>query len=393
MAAGACFAADPTTAPAAIPSGGVMPAPNAAIATINGKDINNKAFYDILMQVAGMRVFQQVFDLSLVQSACMNVGIPVSNSPPTAANEKGGSELTDRLNDELNQTIDALNIQVVADPKVTTKPSEDDIKKAKLQALDMALQRQGVTAVEFRIGLETRADLRAMARAIAKIDATPKEVDDAYFSEYGPRRDVHVFVLTDKVTAAMVKKAISEDPKKSPEEIGNALQIQVQSWKISENATQIEEIRKVVFSLGSEGSISEETKVAAKDGNPEQRILIKLDKIEPDRTKESPKSTMAEEIRKKVIAFKEGKWMNDHLAMLRANASVQINDPFLTDQFKAISDSIQRQAAAVKAQTEPASLGATSGPASPTPAPMPTIPSSIPSTPAGGPARGAGPGR
>ena len=126
-----------------MPFGGMMPPPNSAIATINGKDINNKAFYDILMQVAGMRVFQQVFDLSLVQSACINVGIPVSDSPPTADNKDGGKELTSRLNDELNQTIDTVVQDTSTKP--ATKPTEDDIKKAKLQLLDQhpAARRHG----------------------------------------------------------------------------------------------------------------------------------------------------------------------------------------------------------------------------------------------------------
>ena len=62
---------------AALPPGGAMPDKDAAIAEIDGRPINNKAFNDILMQVAGMRVFQQVFDLTLVQKACGMAGVPL----------------------------------------------------------------------------------------------------------------------------------------------------------------------------------------------------------------------------------------------------------------------------------------------------------------------------
>ena len=88
---------------------------------------------------------------------------------------------------------------------------------------------------------------------------------------------MHIFVLTDKVGATAVKKALNDEPNKSPEEIGNTLGIKVEPWKISENAVNIEEIRKLVFSIPTEKTVSDELKIPAKDGNPEQRLLIKLD--------------------------------------------------------------------------------------------------------------------
>jgi len=328
---------------AAMPPAGAMPDPDKPIATINGKDINNKAFYDILMQVAGLRVFQQVYDLTLVNNACVLSGLPTQ-----------GPEFDKRLRDEYQKTLDSLNITFAKPDKLPgTRPAADETKdyenSIREQGLNQVLQRQGITAVEFRIGLETRANLRAMAQANAKITVTLDEIKEAYTSEFGERRTVHIFPLTNEITAAAVRAALSEDPKKTPEEVAQAKKWpQPATYTISTNAKGIDEIRKVVFdTLKTGGDISAATEVKGQNGQPNQTVLIKLDSITPDSTAKNPLNQ--KETEQKVHDFKEGQWMNNQLAILRGNAAVQINDKYLVEQFNNINEAMKRQAAAAAA--------------------------------------------
>src|SRR4051812_46979785 len=149
--------------------------PNAPIAVINGRDINNARFYSLLMEVAGMRVFQQAFDLTLVQDACQKSGI-----------ETTGDRFEQRLKDEYKRTLDTMTVAGVTASTTTT----DALEKEKI--LNEVLRRQGVTAIEFRMGLETRCLLRAMAQRNESLSVTDADVDDAYVAEYGERRAVHL---------------------------------------------------------------------------------------------------------------------------------------------------------------------------------------------------------
>ena len=363
----------------AIPAGGAMPDPDKAIAVIDGRPINNKAFYDILMQEAGMKVFQQVFDLTLVQKACLNAGIALD-----------GKEFKDRLTDEYNRTLQSLAItfEMPTSWPATTKSVADQKKDyetmAREQALNYVLQRQGVTAVEFRIGLETRANLRALAQILGRITVTPQECTDAYDSKFGEKRAVHIFLLNDKepekkLTAADIRPVLEanaklpESERKSLEDLANSKKWpQPNSWTISFNAkgVGVDEVRKVAFGMKL-GEISAATKVPQGD-KPDQNVLIVLDKIIADTKKEHPYKES--EMKTEVQEYKESQWSNTYLNNLRANAAVQINDPILQEQFKA-ADAARRQqeAAAAAAATQ------STGTAPSTPTPTPTV---TPLTPA-----------
>jgi hypothetical protein len=363
----------PTAGPA-LPPGGATPDPNAAIATILGKDINNKAFYDILMQVAGMRVFQQVFDLTLVQNACMMSGVSLQ-----------GDEFTKRLTDEYNRTLAGLNVTLTAPTTWTgTKPVEEQKKEwennAREQALNYVLQRQGVTAMEFRIKLETQANLRALSNN-ARITVEPKEVEEAYDAEYGEKRQIHIFLINDKDTtasntAAKVRAAIAENiakpegDRRSLEEVAQRnTWPQPQAWTISFNAKGIDEILKAAFAMKKDGEISADT--AVKQGDQTQHVMIVLDKILADTRTAHPKTPAEmENLKKKVQELKENQWMNNQLALLRANAAptVKINDPILKDQFDRMAKAMQEQAAAAAAATQTTGTAPSSAPAIPAPA-------------------------
>jgi hypothetical protein len=352
VAGSACLWAQTMPGGAAMPAGGAMPPPDQAIAEIDGRPINNSAFNSILMQVAGMRVFQQVFDLTLVQKACGMAQIPLN-----------GKEFEDRLKDEYNRTLKGLDIKFNS----TTPMTPDEENKAREQAMGMVLQRQGVTAVEFRIGLETRANLRAIAAMEAKdkTTVTQDEVEKAYTSEYSQKRSVHIFVLNDKEATNVAVHAALADYFKKPEaerkgtldDLANEKKFPVAAWTISQNAENIDQIKKVAFAMAKVGEVSADTIFQAKDQKDEQHVIIVLDKIIPEEFASHPKTAAEmESIKQKVHDFKEGQWMNNKLALLRANAAVKINDPILLDQYNVIAENNKRQAAIAAAQTQPSAM-------------------------------------
>jgi len=333
------------------PPSGAAPAAPLPVASINGLEINNEAFTNILMNIAGMRAFQQVFDLTLVQQECRGVI------------ELQGTQFEARLKDEYNRTLDNLNIQF----NTTSTMSKDDEVKYREQALNMVLQKQGVTPVEFRIGLETRANLRALAEKEDKDKITPtkQEIDDAYLSQYGERRSVHIFVLNEKDKDAAnypanVSKALTEyfkkpeSERKTLEEMANEKKLPVAAWTISINAKNVDAIKDVAFkNLTSSNPISANTVFKQDSQSDPQTVIVVLDKVLPDEQAKHPKTDAElKNVEAKVKEFKEGQWMNNKLAILRAKANVKINDPVLREQFNNMAAAMQQQAEAAKAATQ-----------------------------------------
>jgi len=339
-----------TTSPA-MPAPGAMPAPDQPIAIINGLPINNKAFNDILMQVAGMRVFQQVFDLSLVQKACLDSGVSLE-----------GTEFGKRLEDELDKEMTSMGIV-----STTAAPLSSDDRK---RTLAVMLQQQGVTQVEYRLGLETRAGLRAMSTGKV-LPATTKEIEDAYNAEYGERRTIHIIAYPNDASPANIKRVLSTA--KTPEDACKELKLSPPAvWIIPKSATvadNVKGIRAVAFDyLKAPLQVSEEQEVDGGNGQ-KQKVLIILDKIDADKKAANPLDTkLSADIGSKVFDFKQANWMNNLLVSLRSRAAVDIKDPILADQFKQMYDAIQR--AAVTAQTQPG--GATTAPG--------TLPAAVPAT-------------
>jgi len=333
-----------------------MPAPDAPIAIINGLPINNKAFNDILMQVAGMRVFQNVFDLSLVQKACLDSGIPIS-----------GDDFMKRRNDELDKTMTGLGIV-----GTTTQPMT---LEQRTSALAMVLQQQNVTQVEFLLTLDTRVGLRTMSEGKFAVP-TDTEIKDAYDSEYGEKRKVHIIAYPDTQSVVAIKAELKTA--KTPEDACKDLKLPAPYvWIISKNAVadNVKAIRDVAFDyLKTIGQVSEETLVPTGNGTQKQKVLVILDEITKDRTAENKfDDKMKEDIRKKVYDLKQVNWMNNHLMSLRSRASVDIKDPILAEMFNQAA-AIQRANAA--AQTQPSGVTGTA-PAPVTTAPAATAPALI----------------
>ncbi len=364
MAVGAtCLLAQ--TVPGGAPAISAPPAtpPNPSLAFINGKEVNREAFDAIMIQVAGMRVFDQILNLTIVQQACINGGIPMS-----------GKEYSDRIQAEIDKTLDSFTLPAPAPGAAPL--SKDEEKKQRTMILGQVLQQRGVTAVEWRMGLETSAGLRALAKD--KVAATTdKEADTAWESQYGERRGVHIMVLpadnNEAATMAGKYRQMIADDKKTPEQAAAELkQGAPASWTISKNATEVPDIRQVTFeSLKKPGDISAITTVH-QAGQPDQKVIILLDKIEEDRKNANPNNAaMHQEMKDKVYTAKEQAWMNNQLQILRGNATVDIKDPVLADQYKQLEAQRQANAAAATAATSGPSGTAPAGTA---PAPMSGMP-------------------
>jgi hypothetical protein len=371
-----------STVPAVVTSGPAMPPPTTIpsldepIAVINGRPINNRVFYSIMMQVAGMRVFQQVLDLTLVQGACQDAGLPLE-----------GKDFDERLRAEADKYMTQLGIV-----GTTTKPMTFDERTS---ALGYVLQQRGISAVEFRISLETSALLRAMSAPNVKV--SDDEVQTRYDSDYGERRRVHIvsYDPTNTATATVTVKGALATALKSGKTVEDACadlklpQSAIAVWEIPSNAKDdktVETIRNVAFnSLKAPKDISSETDVTGTNGQ-KQTVLVVLDEITPDRKAANSLTSKKDEVRQKVTETKQTQWMNNHLAFLRSKAVVEVKDQTLADMYKQVAATVQR--AATQAATQPGGTGA-AGATSPATTPAITFPPTA-TRPATGPATGRG---
>jgi hypothetical protein len=358
---GTATATAPAAAPAiattgpAMPAGVTIPSLDEPIATINGKAVNNRVFYAIMMQVAGVRVFQQVADLTLVQDACDNAGIAMQ-----------GAAFQKRMDDELNRIMDGMGISSTA-----TKPEE--AMKEKVAALNMVIQQRGMTAVEFRIGQETQALLRAMSEGRVA-QPTDQEVQDAYNSQYGEQRKIHVIWYDPSKGPGAVKIKEILKSSKTEEEAAQTLQLSTRAYIIPKNAktdAAFEEIKKVAFEqLKTANEVSQDVLITA--GTEKQHVLIVLDEIVKDRTNEAANKfdVVKKDFAKKVFDAKQAQWMNERLMVLRSKAVIDFKDPTLAQINAAMIRAYQQ--AATTAPAADAAPAATA-PAATAPATKPTI--------------------
>jgi hypothetical protein len=307
-----------------------LPSLETPIAKINGHDINNAAFYNLLIQVAGMRVFQQVIDLSLAQQACTGAGIPID-----------GPEFQKRVEAEFQRALDTMNV-----------PNASNEEKQKI--LDEVLRRQGVNSVEFGMNLQRTALLRALSKG--KVDVTDQDIDEAYLAQYGDRVQAKIIEVGTLERAAMLREAI-EKQKKTPDEAAQELGIAAPaSWTISSNANGIDDIKKVAFAK-NEGELSAPITLNGR------MFMVFVEKKLPSQLKSVPKDSVKDKLRATVQDLKETQWMSKQLDTLRLNASIQINNATLLQQFQAVQEARKRQAdaaAAAGAANAPAPAGGAS---------------------------------
>jgi hypothetical protein len=309
-------------APAGPPDG---PNITGSVAQVDGKDISAKAFNELLMEVAGVRVFRQVFDLVLVQNACTAAGIRVE-----------GAEFQKLVEEEKQRTLDKLGEQGVD-------------KDKREQVLAGMLNQRGVTNVEFSMGLQQAAGLRLLAKG--RVEAPkPDEINTAFVAQYGPKVQVEVIALKDEKDAAAIREALKTQDFRS---IANARQLQWNQFTISSNNNDpapIKDFRDYGFSAKEK-----ELSPAIPFKGPQGMVyyMVYVDKKIADSGKKL--ADVQKQVTDSVTAMKEQNWMAQHLNDMRARAAVTIKDPILDRHFKAIMEANRARTST----TQPGGPGAT----------------------------------
>ncbi|MGN6370673.1 MAG: peptidyl-prolyl cis-trans isomerase [Phycisphaerae bacterium] len=304
-----------------------QPAPQKPIAVINGHEIDNQKFNELLMQVCGLRVFETVLNWTIVQQACNQAGIQTDNQ-----------DFAKLVNAEIQRVLDAFAANGV---------SEADRPKF-LQAV---LQKQGISNVEFQMSMQQQAGLRALSKG--HVDVTDAEVKQRFEADYGEKAEVRIVRIPDGsqpalMTAAKVREAV-EKQKKDVTEAGRELGLSVENVRIPKNADGpgIKEIRDTAFQL-KPGQLS----ATVPQGNVS--YLIYLDKIDPAQP-DVKFDSVKEKVRQEVQTAKEQQWMANHLMYLRSQARVDVNDPVLAREFAVAAAQMKAaQAAATQAASQPA---------------------------------------
>lgn len=287
-----------------------------AFAVVTGKDINRSAFNSALAQVSGLKVFQQVLDLTIVNQACVAVPLPMD-----------AKAIDDRVQKELDRTL-------------ATMPP-DALGGAREKSLTDLLASRHISPIEFRIGLETAGGLRALVQS--KLKVTEEEIKEAWLALYGERRTLYLFRLPageEDATVTKMKALLAEG--KSPAMVAAELrQANPAALTISKNAANKEllDIIKATYDLKKAGEMSgivSVTPPAAAGGTPPaaQKFIVVLEKIEEDRTQQNPlNDALRAETEKKVHDLKEQSLMSGELQQLRSKASVEFKDPVLKGLF------------------------------------------------------------
>ncbi len=298
-----------------------QPAEDQVVAVINGHPVPRKPFNDLLMQMSGLRLFQDVMDWTIVEQACNQAGIQTDN-------------------DTFVKLFQAENERELA--RLPLPPGTPDSERPKI--LQQLLQRQGITAVQFQMVLQKTAGLRALSRG--HVDVTDDEVKREFESEYGEKVDARIITVKSLLDASKVREAIEKD-KKDPTDVAKEMNLPIQSVKISKNANadQIKDIKKVAFEL-NEKQLSASIPMNGMD------FLVYLDKKEAAQT-DVKFDSVKDKVRKDVMEAKETQWMQNHLSYLRQSASVTVNDPILRQQFQAIAAQMKAQQDAAAAATQP----------------------------------------
>jgi hypothetical protein len=303
---------------------------NKPIATINDRDINNKAFYDMLMQVAGYRVYEEVRDWVLIQQACTLAGIPTNDENFKKA-----------MQAEVDRTIEGISQET----KRTGNQITDRDQLGRI--LNQTLAQRGITQSEFMLGIERAAGLRLLSKG--HVEVTPDELKQAFTATYGEKAEVDLITVPTQARAADVRDMINKG--KKPLEVGQALGLQVQSVTISKNADQIAQLRDIIFRLNPN-----ELSAAIPAPNGNGFVLAYLQKKDPaDPTARFEDPTIQKQLHDRVFGLKEQEWMNNHLNTLRSASNIKINDPTLS----AIVEANMRaqMAAASQPATAPAGTG------------------------------------
>lgn len=295
-------AAQPTT----IPSSEI-------IATINGEAIGRQEFTNALIQLHGMRLFEELVPRVLVEQACKQAGITITD---------------DMVNVLHQRRLDALGAQ---NPLIPAGQRE--------MALREVLARRGISPFEYRLQLYVEAGLMALAKG--KYTATDEDVKNAYEIEYGERYQLRDIVVGNFADAAEIRRLIEQD-KKPIDDVIRERSLQANSIVLSEKSPNIpQQIRSVAFQL-------KEKQLSASVMMPDNTFhMLYLDRKIPAQPNISFDS-VKEKVKQAVVDAHEREIAGQILMNLRRAAKVDVHDPAL----RAVVAELQRQQAAARAAAE-----------------------------------------
>lgn len=311
-----------TTAPA------TQPAVNPVLATINGQSVDRARFFELLMAIHGPRMFEQVLEMELVRQATVAAGI----------------------------TVGQPQMQAELD-RVTASFEAQGIPKAQHDAaLNQLLQRQNVSFLEFQMGLQKAAGLRALAKD--KVKLTEADYTKAQEAEYGPKLQVRVINVGTLEGATQLRRE-TEQTKLSANEVATKYNWPMEVVTIPESAEGlVPAVKNVLFTSANPLKDFELSAGVPMDGGVR---VFQIEKRIP-RVKEVT-DAMKTKFRAAVVENVEKQWAEQHLRSLVGNAQLNIIDPQLSVYYAEV---IRRtQAAATQAATQAAATQATTKPKQP----------------------------
>lgn len=293
----------PATQPTTLPASEV-------IATINGEAIGRQEYTNALIQLHGMRLFEQLLPRILVEQACKQAGIKITEDEIRALHQR-------RL-----EALGAQNPLIPANQRET--------------ALREVLARRGISMFEYQLQLNIEAGLMALAKG--KYTPTDEEVKRTFDIEYGERFQLRDIVVGNFADAAEIRRLVEQD-KKPIDDVIRERNLQANPLVLSEKSQNIpQQIRSVAFQL-------KEKQLSASVMMPDNTFhMLYLDRkiaARPDVKFESVK----DKVRQDVIDAHEREMAGQILQNLRRSAKIEVYDPSL----RAIVTELQRQAAAQQA--------------------------------------------
>ena len=157
-----------------------------AIAIVNGRTITRQQVVDLLIESHGLGAMQQMIMLELARSETLLLGLDVTQADIQA---------------EYDDALDKLAAQ--ANPDATLM---SDAQKHK--ALDIVLEKRGLSMAEFRVGMERNAHLRKVAERGIKINE--ELVRSQFARQYGEKVQVRHIQLADLEQVARAQRMIKD---------------------------------------------------------------------------------------------------------------------------------------------------------------------------------------
>ena len=316
--------AQTTTAPATAPTPAPKPyVPDPIFAEINGEKIPRDLFTNILIEVSGMRLFNQLGELVVVQQACEGAGIKINKEMVLA---------------EKDRILSNLKKQGVPDDQLEA-------------AFQQVLARQGASPREIDWMLNKAAGLRALSKGKTG-PISDEMLTDAFEVQYGESYQGRVFIFETMKDGLDVKSAAMKE-KKPFAEVAQARNIQAQNIRIpASDAVEFnpKKFKDTIKQL-SEGEAS-----SVLDFENRSVVLVldkkiaKNDKVKFAEVKDKLKAQLTEEA--------EMRWGQQHLQNLIRDAKVDIKDPIIRAQREMMMKQYQSAATRAAAATAPATAPA-----------------------------------